>query len=59
MLRPAHIEMKHRMFRPFLLIVGNGETFEEFFSSFEIGLQCRDKKRLSEPAGTTQKDIAH
>ncbi len=36
MLRTTHIEMKHRMFHPFLLIFGNGKTIEQILATFVI-----------------------
>ena len=59
MLGTAHIEMKHWVLHPILLVISDGKSFEEFLSALEIGLQSRGKKRLSEPPRATQKDIPH
>ena len=59
MLSTAHIEMKHWVLHPILLVISDGKSFEEFLFALEIGLQSRGKKRLSESPRATQKDIPH
>ena len=39
MLCAAHVEMENRMFNPFLLVFGNGETLKQLFPPLEIGLE--------------------
>ena len=59
MLGTAHIEMEHRVLHPFLLVISNGQSLEEFLSSLEISLEGRSKERLAESSRTTQKDVLH
>ena len=49
--------MKHRMFHPLFLTSGDGKSFEQFLSSFVIGMESGGKKRFAEPSGTAQKDV--
>ena len=38
-LRRAHVEVKHRMLHPLLLIISNGKTVKQFLAALEISLK--------------------
>ncbi len=58
-LRSAHVEVKHGVPHPILLIFGNGKTVEEILLAREIGVERGGEERLAEPPRTAQEDVAH
>ena len=56
-LAQAHVEMQHRIFRPFRFQTFHGQTFEQVPPSFEIGFQSACQQRLAETTGTAQEYV--
>ena len=56
-LAQAHVEMQHRIFRPFRFQTFHGQTFEQVPPSFEIGFQSACQQRLAETSGTAQEHV--
>ena len=59
MLGTTHVEVKHRVFHPFFLVIGNRQSFKQFLSPLEIGLKRGGEKRFSESSWATQKNVLH
>ena len=53
----GHVEMKNRMFRPFLLYLARFQPIEKFLPALEIAMESRRQQRLSEPARSAQENV--
>ena len=57
-LAQAHVEMQHRIGCPFRFQFLHGQSFKEFFTAFEIGMQRADEQRFAETTRTVQEQVA-
>ncbi len=57
MLRRAHVEVKHRIARPFLFQPFHRQPFEQFLTSLEVAAQRTGQQGFSKTAGTAQELI--
>lgn len=53
----GHVEMKNRMFRPFLLHLARFQTLEEILPTLEIVMESRRQQRLAEPARPAHENV--
>ena len=53
----GHVEMKNRMFRPFLLQFSRFQTLEKILPALEIAMESRRQQRLAEPARSAQENV--
>lgn len=53
----GHVEMKNRMFRPFLLHLARFQTLEKILPTLEIVMESRRQQRLAEPARPAQENV--
>ena len=57
MLCCTHVKPQHRIFRPLLFQLFNGQPLEQLLSALEIALQRRNQQRLTEPPRATQENV--
>ena len=53
----GHVEMKNRMFRPFLLHLARFQPLEKILPTLEIVMESRRQQRLAEPARSAQENV--
>ena len=53
----GHVEMKNRMFRPFLLHLARFQPLEKILPTLEIVMESRRQQRLAEPARPAQENV--
>lgn len=53
----GHVEMKNRMFRPFLLQLARFQPLEKILPTLEIVMESRRQQRLAEPARSAQENV--